>query len=71
MPGISADQQDTPILPGENPNLQEEIENVLGREWLYERNVRLGGAIPAGLLRTPNEYKVRNILRSIMVAALS
>jgi hypothetical protein len=71
MPEPSANQQNNSILPGENQDLEGEIAEVLGREWLFERNVRLGGEIPAELLRTPNEYKVRNILRSIMAAALS
>jgi hypothetical protein len=71
MPESSANQQNSRILPGENPDLEGEIKEVLGTEWLYQRNVRLGGEIPAELLRTPNEYKVRNILRSIMASALS
>ncbi len=59
------------LLPDEDPDLRSEIVRTIGEEWLSAKNPLLGGATPDKLIGTRNEYKVRNILRSIIVAALS
>ena len=71
MPGDILSQQDTGLVDGETEDLKEEILDVLGEQWLHEKNVRLAGKAPSELIGTRDEYKVRNILRSLAVAALS
>jgi Protein of unknown function (DUF2384) len=58
-------------LPDENPNLREEILKVIGEEWLNTENTRLGGHTPRELIGTPDEFRVRLVLRSIKSADLS
>ena len=64
-------EQDTALLPDENLNLKEELLNVMGEEWLTTKNVLLNGFAPQELLGTRHEFILRDILRSVMVAALS
>jgi len=63
--------RDQRLLPGENPDLKIEILNTLGEEWLYAKNLWLEGRAPDELIGTSEEFKVRDLLRSIRVAALS
>ena len=62
---------DTALLPDENPDLRAEIVQTIGEEWLFAKNSWLGGKTPNEVIGTPNEYKVRDIVRSYLVAALS
>jgi hypothetical protein len=64
-------QADTSLLPDEDPNLEREILEVVGEDWLRSKNVWLGGQTPQQLIGTSDEFKVRNILRSIKGADLS
>jgi hypothetical protein len=64
-------QADTSLLPDEDPNLEREILEVIGEDWLRAKNVWLGGRAPQQLIGTSDEFKVRNILRSIKGADLS
>ncbi len=59
------------LLPGEHPDLRRQILEVLGEEWLQAQNIWLNGRTPQELLGTSKEFQVRDLLRSIMVAALS
>jgi Protein of unknown function (DUF2384) len=59
------------LLPGEDQNLRKEILKVVGEEWLHTANTRLGGHTPQELIGTPDEFRVRLILRSIKSADLS
>lgn len=70
-PEILAKTLDKNLLPDENPDLKKEILETVGEEWLQAKNVWLENKTPEELLGTRDEYKVRDILRSIMVAALS
>lgn len=63
--------RDTSLLPGEDANLKTEILNTIGEEWLHAKNLRLGGHAPEELLQTPDEFRVRMVLRSIKSAELS
>jgi hypothetical protein len=63
--------RDTSLLPDEDPNLREEILRVVGEEWLNTENIRLGGHAPRELIGTPDEFRVRLVLRSIKSADLS
>ena len=65
------EKPEQPLLPGENPNLREEIIETIGEDWLNAENIKFGGRRPNDLIGKPDEIKVRNVLRSIMVAALS
>jgi hypothetical protein len=56
---------DMSLLPDEDPNLKREILKVVGEEWLYAENTRLGGHSPQDLIGTPDEFRVRLVLRSI------
>jgi hypothetical protein len=62
---------ETSLLPDEDPNLRREIVDVIGEEWLYAENSRLGGHAPQELIGTPDEFRVRLVLRSIKSADLS
>jgi hypothetical protein len=68
---ITARYQDMSLLPDEDPNLQSEILKVVGPEWLNAENTRLGGQSPQELIGTPDEFRVRLILRSIKSADLA
>jgi hypothetical protein len=57
--------RDTSLLPGEDPNLEREILETIGEEWLRAKNMRLGGRAPVELIGTSNEFRVRVVLRSI------
>ena len=59
------------LLPDESPHLREEIARTIGEEWLSTKNVWLEGKTPEELIGTADEYKVRDIFRSVIVAALS
>jgi hypothetical protein len=59
------------LLPDEDPNLRSEILKVVGEDWLYAENTRLGGHTPHELIGTPDEFRVRLVLRSIKSADLS
>jgi len=59
------------LLPGENPDLKAEVLQTLGEEWLHTKNILLDWYTPNQLIGTDDEYKVRDIFRSVMVAALS
>ena len=59
------------LLPDEDPKFRNEILRTVGEEWLHTPNVWLAGHTPEDLLGTPSEFQVRDILRSVMVAALS
>jgi hypothetical protein len=64
-------QQDTSLLPDEDPDIRGEILSTIGEEWLFEKNIWLAGRTPQELLGTPDEFLVRDLVRSVMVAALS
>ena len=61
--------RDTSLLPDEDPNLRREILSTIGEEWLNTKNVWLGGRAPNNLIGTPDEFQVRDLLRSIKAAA--
>jgi hypothetical protein len=63
--------QDTGLLPDEDSDLEQEIARTIGEEWLHEKNIWLKGATPHELIGTPLEFKVRDLVRSAVVAALS
>ena len=62
---------DTSLLQDEDRDLQREIVQVVGEEWLRAKNSWLGGRAPQEFIGTPDEFRVRNILRSIKGADLS
>jgi hypothetical protein len=62
---------DTSLLEDENPDLRQEILDTVGEEWLVTRNVLLNNRTPAELIGTSEEIRVRDMLRSFIVAALS
>jgi hypothetical protein len=68
---MAAEFQDKSLLEGEDPNLTTEILKVVGEEWLKAGNTRLGGHSPQELIGTPEEFRVRLVLRSIKSADLS
>ena len=57
--------RDTDLLPDEDPNLAREIMNTIGEEWLYTRNIYLGGRTPEQLIGSDDEFQVRVVWRSI------
>jgi len=63
--------RDQRILPDENPDLRRENLNTIGEEWLFAKNLWLEGRAPDELIGTSEEFKVRDLLRSIRAAALS
>jgi hypothetical protein len=66
-----AEHPDTSLLPGESKDLSEDVLKVVGEEWLLAKNLYLGNRAPNELIGTPEEFRVRNMLRSFLVAALS
>lgn len=67
----SFEPNDTELLDDENPDLRQEIIDTVGEDWLCAKNVMLGNKSPAELINTPEEMRVRDMLRSFVVAALS
>ncbi|HLX37536.1 MAG TPA: MbcA/ParS/Xre antitoxin family protein [Candidatus Binataceae bacterium] len=55
------------LFPNENPDLREEVKTVLpnGAAWLDTQNFLFGGRKPADLIGTPEEYRVRDLLRAV------
>jgi hypothetical protein len=70
-PDTMAVFQDTSLLPDEDPDLTREILGTIGEEWLKTKNIWLEGRAPYDLIGTPEEFRVRDLLRSIKAAALS
>ena len=62
---------DEPLLPDEDSNLAEAIARDIGEEWLHEKNIRFGGKSPFDLIGTSDEYKVRDLLRTVTIAGIS
>lgn len=59
------------MMPDESPHLRKEIARTIGEEWLSTKNVWLEGKTPDEVIGTADEYKVRDIFRSVIVEALS
>jgi hypothetical protein len=70
-PSAGMTYRDTSLLPGEDVDLRAEILRTLGEEWLYAENIWLGGRIPSELIGTPDEFQVRDVLRSIRFSGIS
>lgn len=62
---------DKSLLPDEDPDITREILDVMGKDWLYTKNIWLAGRVPAELIGTPDEFQIRLLLRSIKGADLS
>jgi hypothetical protein len=59
------------LLPGESADLKTDIIETVGEEWLHAKDIWLQWRTPEQLVGTKEEYKIRDILRSVTVAALS
>jgi hypothetical protein len=70
-PEAIAEYPDTSLLPGENPDLRDEILKTIGEGWLFSKNLWLDNRPPVELIGTDEEFRVRNMVRSFVVAALS
>lgn len=64
-------EPDTSLLPGESPSLRKDILETVGEEWLHAKNIALQGRSPADLIGTREEFRVRQMWRSFMAAAIS
>ena len=55
------------LFPNENPDLREEVKSVLpnGAAWLDTQNFLFEGRKPADLIGTPEEFRVRDVLRAV------
>lgn len=62
---------DTTLLEDENPDIRKEIIETIGEDWLHTKNVVFNNRMPEELIGTSEEFRLRDILRSYMVAALS
>lgn len=58
-------------LPSEAADLRGAIISSVGEQWLYARNIWLGGVSPDECMRTGRESDVRDLLRSILASALT
>lgn len=68
---LLAKAPDKSLLPGEDKDLRADILKTVGEDWLFAKNVWLQDQKPDDLIGTSDEYRVRNILRSIRSAGLS
>lgn len=62
---------DQELLPGENPDIKKEILEVVGEEWLNAKNTWFSGQTPLAIIGTPDEPKLRDVIRSIKAADFS
>jgi len=55
------------LFPDENPDLREEVKTLLpnGAAWIETQNFLFEGRKPSQLLGTPEEFRVRNLIRAI------
>lgn len=55
------------LFPDESPDLREEVKTLLpnGAAWLETQNFLFEGRKPSQLLGTPEEFRVRNLIRAI------
>jgi hypothetical protein len=55
------------LFPDENPDLREEVKTLLpnGAAWMETQNFLFEGRKPSQLLGTPEEFRVRNLIRAI------
>ena len=60
-----------PLLPGEEPDIRKAIVDTIGEDWLNAKNLWCGDQPPSSLIGTPDEYKLRMILRSVLVSGIS
>ena len=71
MPKNPLDMPDLPLFKGENPDVQQEASEVIGKWWLTERNSRLGGRTPNDVIAAGQGARVRNIIRSLKYISAS
>lgn len=73
MPAVTEPYHDPrePLLPDEDSDLGAAIARDIGEEWLHEKNLRFGGRAPFELIGTDEEYKLRNLLRTLTNAGIS
>jgi len=55
------------LLPNENPDLREEVKTLLpnGAAWLETQNFLFDGRKPNDLIGTPEEFRVRDVIRAV------
>ena len=61
------------LLPGEHSDIREDVRVLLKNadEWLNTANTNLGGRTPNELIGTPEEQKIRDILRASTYSSMA
>jgi hypothetical protein len=70
---LAVTSQNVELLPGENPDIRVDVGYLLENAdaWLKSPNVRLDGRAPQELIGTPEEIKIRNILRAAVYSSMA
>jgi uncharacterized protein (DUF2384 family) len=65
--------QSVELLPGENTDIRVDVGFLLENAdvWLKTPNTRLDGRTPQELIGTPDEVKIRNILRGAVYSSMA
>ncbi|WP_027515689.1 antitoxin Xre/MbcA/ParS toxin-binding domain-containing protein [Bradyrhizobium sp. WSM1417] len=64
-------EPDTTLLDDENPDIRKEIVKTIGEDWLHTKNILFNNRKPEELIGTPEEIRLRDIVRQYVVAAIS
>ncbi len=66
-PQDKMETQAVKLLPNENPDLREEVKTLLpnGAAWLETQNFLFDGRKPNDLIGTPEEFRVRDVIRAV------
>jgi hypothetical protein len=59
------------LIPEGSTEFRRELRRTMGDQWLEAQNVWLDGQRPVEIIGTSEEYKVRDIYRSILTCGLS
>jgi len=61
------------LLPGEHQDIRIDVNILLsnGNDWLATPNVHFGGRAPEAVIGTPDEARLREILRSVIYTGMA
>jgi Protein of unknown function (DUF2384) len=61
------------LLPGEHADIRVDVRELLSNadEWLSSPNTAFAGKAPGELIGTNEEYRLRNMLRSVLYSSMA